>query len=115
MQFSDLLDGYSYPWLTIALFGTLAVVIALLIHAVYLLNPASDDPEIADKTLTMRYSDNLLLLGGLLVLALVARRFPAHFGDLEPFWFAVTAADARRAKRCAPSHRRRQQGSTRVP
>jgi deoxyribodipyrimidine photolyase-related protein len=31
------------------------------------------------------------------VLALVARRFPAHFGDLEPFWFAVTAADARRA------------------
>ena len=34
MQFSDLLDGYSYPWLTIALFGTLAVVIALLVHAV---------------------------------------------------------------------------------
>ena len=34
MQFSDLLDGYSYPWLTIALLGTLAVVIALVLHAV---------------------------------------------------------------------------------
>lgn len=31
------------------------------------------------------------------VLALVERRFASHFGDLEPFWFAVTAADARRA------------------
>ncbi|MFN3869060.1 MAG: cryptochrome/photolyase family protein [Hyphomicrobiaceae bacterium] len=31
------------------------------------------------------------------VLALVARRFGAHFGDLEPFWFAVTRADAERA------------------
>ena len=28
------------------------------------------------------------------VLALVARRFGNHFGDLEPFWFAVTAEDA---------------------
>lgn len=31
------------------------------------------------------------------VLNLVAERFDGHFGDLEPFWFAVTAADARRA------------------
>ena len=31
------------------------------------------------------------------VLALVGRRFADHFGELEPFWFAVTAADARRA------------------
>jgi deoxyribodipyrimidine photolyase-related protein len=28
------------------------------------------------------------------VLDLVARRFPDHFGDLEPFWFATTRADA---------------------
>lgn len=28
------------------------------------------------------------------VLALVARRFDNHFGDLTPFWFAVTRADA---------------------
>ncbi len=28
------------------------------------------------------------------VLALVADRFAGHFGDLEPFWFAVTRADA---------------------
>jgi deoxyribodipyrimidine photolyase-related protein len=31
------------------------------------------------------------------VLALVAERFPNHFGDLEPFTFAVTEADAERA------------------
>ena len=31
------------------------------------------------------------------VLSLVARRFDNHFGDLEPFWFAVTRADAERA------------------
>jgi len=31
------------------------------------------------------------------VLDLVRRRFANRFGDLEPFWFAVTAADARRA------------------
>lgn len=31
------------------------------------------------------------------VLDLVRRRFGNRFGDLEPFWFAVTAADARRA------------------
>ena len=31
------------------------------------------------------------------VLTLVARRFPDHFGDLEPFWFAVTRQDAERA------------------
>ena len=30
MQFSDLLDGYSYPWLTIALFGTLAFALSAL-------------------------------------------------------------------------------------
>ena len=28
------------------------------------------------------------------VLSLVAARFPDHFGDLEPFWFAVTTEDA---------------------
>ena len=32
-----------------------------------------------------------------LVLDLVHRRFANRFGDLEPFWFAVTAADARQA------------------
>jgi deoxyribodipyrimidine photolyase-related protein len=31
------------------------------------------------------------------VIDLVRGRFPAHFGDLEPFWFAVTDADAERA------------------
>lgn len=31
------------------------------------------------------------------VLDLVGRRFGNRFGDLEPFWFAVTRADARRA------------------
>ncbi len=31
------------------------------------------------------------------VLALVERRFGNHFGDLQPFWFAVTRADAERA------------------
>ncbi|ODU70052.1 MAG: deoxyribodipyrimidine photolyase [Novosphingobium sp. SCN 66-18] len=31
------------------------------------------------------------------VLDLVARRFPDHFGDLEPFWFATTRTDARAA------------------
>lgn len=31
------------------------------------------------------------------VLALVEERFPDHFGDLTPFWFAVTRADAERA------------------
>jgi deoxyribodipyrimidine photolyase-related protein len=31
------------------------------------------------------------------VLDLVGKRFPDHFGDLEPFWFAVTRADAERA------------------
>ncbi|MEM8795030.1 MAG: cryptochrome/photolyase family protein [Pseudomonadota bacterium] len=31
------------------------------------------------------------------VLDLVAARFPDHFGDLEPFWFAVTANDAEKA------------------
>lgn len=31
------------------------------------------------------------------VMALVGRRFGNHFGDLEPFWFGVTAADAERA------------------
>ncbi|TVR96227.1 MAG: cryptochrome/photolyase family protein [Rhodospirillales bacterium] len=31
------------------------------------------------------------------VLDLVTARFPDHFGDLEPFWFAVTARDAERA------------------
>ena len=31
------------------------------------------------------------------VLALVAARFGNHFGDLEPFWFAVTRADAEAA------------------
>ena len=31
------------------------------------------------------------------VLDLVAERFPDHFGDLEPFWFAVTAEDAEAA------------------
>jgi deoxyribodipyrimidine photolyase-related protein len=31
------------------------------------------------------------------VLDLVRRRFGNRFGDLEPFWFAVTRADARRA------------------
>ena len=28
------------------------------------------------------------------VMALVERRFPGHFGDLEPFWLAVTRAEA---------------------
>ncbi len=31
------------------------------------------------------------------VLALVASRFDNHFGDLEPFWYAVTRADAEAA------------------
>ncbi len=31
------------------------------------------------------------------VLALVAARFGNHFGDIAPFWFAVTRADAERA------------------
>jgi len=31
------------------------------------------------------------------VLDLVGTRFGNHFGDLEPFWFAVTRADAERA------------------
>ncbi len=31
------------------------------------------------------------------VLDLVEARFPDHFGDLEPFWFGVTAADAKAA------------------
>ena len=31
------------------------------------------------------------------VLDLVAQRFPDHFGDLEPFWFAVTAEGAEAA------------------
>lgn len=31
------------------------------------------------------------------VLALVRERFSDHFGDVEPFWFAVTRAQARRA------------------
>jgi deoxyribodipyrimidine photolyase-related protein len=31
------------------------------------------------------------------VLDLVAKRFHDHFGDLEPFWFAVTAQDAQAA------------------
>ena len=31
------------------------------------------------------------------VIRLVAGRFGGHFGDLEPFWFAVTRADANRA------------------
>jgi deoxyribodipyrimidine photolyase-related protein len=33
----------------------------------------------------------------LAVLDLVATRFPDHFGDLEPFWFGVTSADAKEA------------------
>ncbi len=32
------------------------------------------------------------------VLALVGERFTAHFGDLEPFWFAVTRRDAETAR-----------------
>jgi deoxyribodipyrimidine photolyase-related protein len=31
------------------------------------------------------------------VIALVRRHFPENFGEVEPFWFAVTRADARRA------------------
>ena len=31
------------------------------------------------------------------VLALIGRRFPDHFGDLTPFWFAVTRTDAEAA------------------
>lgn len=31
------------------------------------------------------------------VIELTCRRFASHFGDLEPFWFAVTAAGAQRA------------------
>ena len=34
------------------------------------------------------------------VIALVARTFPDHFGDLNPFWFAVTRADAEAAFTC---------------
>ena len=33
------------------------------------------------------------------VLALVGERFTDHFGDLTPFWFGVTRADAERASR----------------
>jgi len=41
------------------------------------------------------------------VLRLVGERFPDHFGDLEPFWFAVTRRDAEHAlehfiKQCLP-------------
>jgi deoxyribodipyrimidine photolyase-related protein len=32
------------------------------------------------------------------VLSLTAKRFGNHFGDLEPFWFPVTRADAERAR-----------------
>jgi deoxyribodipyrimidine photolyase-related protein len=32
------------------------------------------------------------------VLDLVSERFPDRFGDLEPFWFAVTAGDAKAAR-----------------
>ena len=32
------------------------------------------------------------------VLELVERRFGSHFGDLQPFWFAVTRADAEAAR-----------------
>jgi deoxyribodipyrimidine photolyase-related protein len=31
------------------------------------------------------------------VLDLVARHFPDHFGDLAPFWFATTRAQAQAA------------------
>ncbi len=33
MNFSELLDGYSYPWLTMVLAGGLAVALALIVHA----------------------------------------------------------------------------------
>lgn len=32
------------------------------------------------------------------VLETVAKRYGSHFGDLEPFWFAVTRADAEKAR-----------------
>ena len=38
------------------------------------------------------------------VLALVADRFAGNFGDLEPFWFPVTRADAERAAAFFISH-----------
>ena len=37
------------------------------------------------------------------VLELVGARFADHFGDLEPFWFAVTRADAEKAFRTFPA------------
>lgn len=33
MQFTDLLDGYTYPWLTMALAGAVGVALALVAHA----------------------------------------------------------------------------------
>ena len=42
----------------------------------------------------MRFSPDKTTKG---VLDLVDERFPDNFGDLEPFWFAVTASDAKRA------------------
>lgn len=34
MELGELLDGYTYPWLSIAIFGTVAVLIALLVHSI---------------------------------------------------------------------------------
>ena len=54
--------------------------------------PAEDDlfmpqpPRFAPDTITRD------------ALKLVAERFPDHFGDLEPFWFAVTRRDAEQAR-----------------
>jgi deoxyribodipyrimidine photolyase-related protein len=51
-------------------------------------------PDGLDAPRPMRFSPDATTRE---VLALVGRRFADHFGDLEPFWFAVTAADAKRA------------------
>jgi deoxyribodipyrimidine photolyase-related protein len=53
--------------------------------------PAKDDLFIPDVA---RFKPDQITAE---VLALVTRRFGNHVGDLEPFWFAVTRADARKA------------------
>ena len=34
MQLDELLDGYTYPWLTVSVAAVVAVIISLIIHAV---------------------------------------------------------------------------------
>ncbi|MCW1381498.1 cryptochrome/photolyase family protein [Novosphingobium sp. KCTC 2891] len=58
----------------------------------------SDNRQPADSALLLpqplRFAPDAITLE---VLDLVAHRFPDHFGDLEPFWFATTRAQAEAA------------------